>query len=322
MIPEDQDKNLGVVKNGKLVDNDKKDNSEEKLVISNSTPVKDKEFSLSPRDNANIVIYFKEQSAWLKFVRDTKDRFVLHSVTKNNKKYTFAEEVKEPPFLCIYDERSRNDRTPVTRARTVSAQDGGSSSFGTRLPIPEYIMLKSGESPYLTLSAVVEFLSEKGKSRGFARRYIDIEAIVEHYINEAKKENINHDIAIAQMCYATQYLTNKTLFNNMNYAGLTKEGGRWNGKSWNGVFPRSLIGVRAHIQHLKGYASTARLVENNVDPRFHLLANRRGKGDTLHRLCGYWVARNSGKYENELRKILEELYKHQDRHNQTYLARR
>jgi len=293
LTAKEQNNNYGVVKDGKILESSEKNPPEEKLIINNNTPVKIVKFSLTPRDKATIDIYFSGQSAMLKFNRNTRDYFQLDSVTKNTRNYPFDEEV----LLYVHDERSQNNRTSI-QTRTTSQVK--------RPQIPEDIMLRSGQYNYLTRDAVVKYLSEN--SRGISTR--DIRAIIEHYINESKTENINHDIAIAQMCYATQFLSNKILFNNMNYGGLITTGAKLNGKNWNGKFPRSRTGVRAHIQHLKGYASTATLSEALVDPRFHLLA--RGKGDTLHKLSAYWVKNNPEKYENAIKDILEKLYRYQE----------
>jgi len=298
MTAKEQNNNYGVVKDGKILENSDKNLPEDKLIINNNTPVKVVKFSLSPRDKANIDIYFSGQSAMLKFIRNTRDYFQLDSVTKNTRNYPFDEEV----LLYVHDERSQNNRTSAQTRTTSSVK---------RPQIPEDIMLRSGQYTYLTRDAVVKYLSEN--SRGISTR--DIRAIIEHYINESKTENINHDIAIAQMCYATQFLSDKTLFNNMNYGGLITTGAKLNGKNWNGKFPRSRTGVRAHIQHLKGYASTSALKEAIVDPRFHLLANMRGKGDTLHKISAYWVRNNPEKYENNIRDILEKLYRYQEGYN-------
>jgi hypothetical protein len=178
------------------------------------------------------------------------------------------------------------------------------------------VMAKSGQSNYLQQSAVVEYFN---KVRGIPRS--TIEALVGHYISEAKLLDINHDIAIAQMCHATEFLTND-LWKAGNYANFNRDGAVWQGKSWNGTFPDIRTGVRAHIQHLKGYASTVSF-NGDVDPRFHRLEGSRGKGDTLHKLCGLWIGRTPERaraYENNLIGILEGLYGFQERYNQRGLA--
>jgi len=310
----DQDDNSGLIRGGKIVDKDKNLYGEQ-LIIESSKPVKTVKFSLNPKDKASIEIFYSEQSALLKFIRNTKDCFELYSARINTKNYDFDKE--NAPLLFIYDERNQDNRISDEN-QTDTAQMQTVVSSRIRPLIPEDIMLKSGQSVYLTKDAVVEYILEKGGLWDINDRRTHIEVIVKHYINEAETENINHDIAIAQMCYATQILKNKTLFYNMNYAGLSKEGAVWNGKSWDGTFTKSQTGVRAHIQHLKYYASLD-TVKDNVDPRLHLLANLRGKGDTLHKLCAYWVGKDPGKYERNLRETLEDLYMYQESYNKKVL---
>jgi hypothetical protein len=178
------------------------------------------------------------------------------------------------------------------------------------------VMAKSGQSNYLQRHAVVEYIN---RIRPFSRSTID--EIIGQYIDEAKLLGINHDIAIAQMCHATEFLGND-LGKVMNYANFNRVGAVWQGRSWNGTFPNSRTGVRAHIQHLRGYASTVPF-NGDVDPRFHKLEGLRGKGDTLHRLCGLWVGHTPERaraYENNLIRILEDLYDFQERYNQRGLA--
>jgi hypothetical protein len=295
--PKEQNKNYGIVKDGKILENTEKNLPDENLIINNNTPVKATKFSLNPKNKATIDIYYSGQSAVLKFKRNTRDYFELESVTKNTRDYPFNEEV----LLYVHDERSQSKQNSVQSSSTQTS----STSSVKRPPIPEDIMLKSGQSNYLKSPAVVKYLTENSKGVVSTR---DIKAIVDHYINEARKEKINHDIAIAQMCYATKNLTKKVLFNNMNYADLSTAGTNWNGK-----FPRSIIGVRAHIQHLKGYASTKYPEEEAiVDPRFRLLENIRGKCGTLHELSKYWVKEDKEKYEKEINDILVKLYDYQE----------
>jgi len=296
--PKELNKNYGVVKDGKIIENTEKNLPDENLIINNNTPVKATKFSLNPKNKATIDIYYSGQSAVLKFKRNTRDYFELESVTKNTRDYPFNEEV----LLYVHDERSQSKQNPVQSSSTQTS----STSSVKRPPIPEDIMLSGDQRTYLTRDAVVKYLDN---SSSVSTR--DIRAIIDHYINESKRENINHDIAIAQMCYATNYLNNKTLFNNNNFAGLITAGAKMYGKSWNGKFPEgSKIGVKAHIQHLKGYASTVPPSPPIVDPRFNLLP--RGKGDTLQKLSKYWVKNNPEKYESEIKEILEKLYNYQE----------
>jgi hypothetical protein len=69
---------------------------------------------------------------------------------------------------------------------------------------------------------------------------LDVERLINIYIQEAQKKGISYEIAIAQMCYASKFLKNRKLIINYDYAGIN------NGKS----FKNMSEGVHSHIQHL------------------------------------------------------------------------
>jgi hypothetical protein len=78
---------------------------------------------------------------------------------------------------------------------------------------------------------------------------LDVERIINTYIQEAEKKGVNYEIAIAQMCYASKFLKNRKLIINYDYANIN------NGKS----FQNMSEGIHSHIQHLYN------LVSNNED---------------------------------------------------------
>jgi hypothetical protein len=106
------------------------------------------------------------------------------------------------------------------------------------------------------------------------------------YREEATIEGVNHDIAFSQMCLETGFLRFGTDIKPQqnNFAGLGTVGGGLEGAS----FPSTRIGVRAHIQHLKAYASLEPLVQQEVDPRFRFVT--RGVASSVHQLSGRWSA--------------------------------
>ncbi|MDR0289380.1 MAG: glucosaminidase domain-containing protein [Treponema sp.] len=122
------------------------------------------------------------------------------------------------------------------------------------------------------------------------------------YVEEAAKEGINHDMAFAQMCLETGFLRFGGLVtpDMNNFCGLGAIGPRERGL----YFPDTRIGVRAHIQHLKAYASTEPLNTNLVDPRFRYVT--RGSAPTIHGLTGTWAVDRS--YDVKIARILENLY--------------
>ncbi|MBW4563752.1 MAG: N-acetylmuramoyl-L-alanine amidase [Mojavia pulchra JT2-VF2] len=104
------------------------------------------------------------------------------------------------------------------------------------------------------------------------------------YREEASIEGINYDIAFCQMCVETGFLRfgGDIRPEQNNFAGLGTIGGSTQAAS----FPSARIGVRAHIQHLKAYASLEPLVNEVVDPRFRFVT--RGIAPLIEQLSGRW----------------------------------
>jgi hypothetical protein len=139
----------------------------------------------------------------------------------------------------------------------------------------------------LTKKNMVDFLL--AKNRGLERNKRLVEELIQTYIDEAKDEGVNHDIAFAQLCYHTQYLSFAQTFvkqGTYNYCGFAS-------LCTSNVahrFSNREEGVRAHIQHLKGYATTEPLNKECVDPRYHLLKERNylGSSPLLRQLSSKW----------------------------------
>jgi hypothetical protein len=106
------------------------------------------------------------------------------------------------------------------------------------------------------------------------------------YREEASIEGVNYDIAFCQMCVETGFLRfgGDIRPEQNNFAGLGSIGGEAEGAT----FPSARLGVRAHIQHLKAYASLEPLVQELVDPRFRFVT--RGIAPLLQQLSGRWAA--------------------------------
>ncbi|MFM7363145.1 MAG: N-acetylmuramoyl-L-alanine amidase [Cuspidothrix sp.] len=122
------------------------------------------------------------------------------------------------------------------------------------------------------------------------------------YREEAIIEGVNHDIAFCQMCLETGFLRfgSDIKPRQNNFAGLGGVGGGGEGAS----FPSARIGVRAHIQHLKAYASLEPLVQQEVDPRFRFVT--RGVAPLVHQLSGRWSADLD--YGTKITAIVRRLY--------------
>jgi N-acetylmuramoyl-L-alanine amidase/Mannosyl-glycoprotein endo-beta-N-acetylglucosaminidase len=120
------------------------------------------------------------------------------------------------------------------------------------------------------------------------------------YIEEAKAEGVNHDLAFAQMCLETRFLTfgGAVLPEFNNFASLGDRQAEW------AQFANLRLGIRAHIQQLKAYASNDLLVQECVAPRFELV--RRGIAPTMRQLNGRWSA--DAQYTIKIAAILRRLY--------------
>lgn len=122
------------------------------------------------------------------------------------------------------------------------------------------------------------------------------------YREEATIEGVSHDIAFCQMCLETGFLHfgDDVKSEQNNFAGLGAIGGAPNAAS----FESARLGVRAHIQHLKAYASLEPLVQELEDPRFRFVT--RGIAPSIEQLSGRWSA--DLEYGNKIMAMLKRLY--------------
>ncbi|NJR38183.1 MAG: cell wall hydrolase [Leptolyngbyaceae cyanobacterium CSU_1_4] len=132
-----------------------------------------------------------------------------------------------------------------------------------------------------SLVQLITFL--KSKNPDALNRFPDLPKF---YREEGNAEGVNFDIAFAQMGLETNFLRFGGIVKpeQNNFAGL---GGVGTGAG-GATFPSARLGVRAHIQHLKAYASTEPLRQAEVDPRFRFV--RRGIAPLLDQLSGRWTA--------------------------------
>jgi hypothetical protein len=120
------------------------------------------------------------------------------------------------------------------------------------------------------------------------------------YIEEARAEGINHDLAFAQMCVETRFLHfgGPIAADDYNFASLGDLQAEW------AKFPDLRTGIRAQIQQLKAYASIDPLVQECVAPRFEVV--KRGVAPTIRQLNGRWSADNQ--YAVKLAAVMRQLY--------------
>ena len=161
-------------------------------------------------------------------------------------------------------------------------------------PVPEYIMGQGLTSAKDMAAFLLDVNPEAEES--------DVAGLALIYTEEAAIEGVNHDVAFAQMCLETGFLRFGGLVtpDMNNFCGLGSIGPGQNGV----VFPDPRTGVRAHIQHLKAYASDAPLNQELVDPRYRYV--RLGSSPAIQGLAGTWAADTS--YAEKIDAILKRLY--------------
>lgn len=139
-----------------------------------------------------------------------------------------------------------------------------------------------GKSECTAYQMAQYLISKNPSAKSWALEYAKI------YIEEGESEGVRGDGAWIQSCKETGWFKftggTAVTFDQNNFCGLgvTRKGSK--GNSFN--TPR--LGIRAQIQHLKGYATSAPLKNVCVDPRYNYI-NPKGKSPTFEELAGKWA---------------------------------
>lgn len=123
------------------------------------------------------------------------------------------------------------------------------------------------------------------------------------YVAECNRYGVSYDTAFSQMLLETNSLRfgGDIKPSQNNFAGLGDVAGGPEGAT----FPNAQIGVRAHVQLLKAYASTEPIPQDEiVAPRFRFVT--RGIAPTIDQLTGRWSA--DPDYGTKIKAILRNLY--------------
>ena len=107
---------------------------------------------------------------------------------------------------------------------------------------------------------------------------------------ESEVEGVRADVLFSQVMVETGWLQfgGSVKPDQCNFGGLGAVSSSVSGAS----FPNVRIGLRAQVQHLKAYASTAPLNLPCVDPRFNYV--KRGIAPTVEDLNGRWAVPGNG----------------------------
>ncbi len=152
-------------------------------------------------------------------------------------------------------------------------------------------------SEVITVQHMTDFLRAHNKALSpRLSKYISLT-----YSQEAKLEGVSQSIAFVQMCLETNWLKfgGQVKAKQFNFCGL----GAVDGGNTSASFATPQLGIRAHIQHLKAYATIDPLNQHCVDPRFHLVV--KGSAPTIKDLTGRWAS--DKKYSKKLAQLLNKL---------------
>ncbi|GMO53747.1 MAG: hypothetical protein Pg6C_20180 [Treponemataceae bacterium] len=187
-------------------------------------------------------------------------------------------------------------------ALMTSGLDGSNFAFPvSKTGIPSQSIMSKG---IILPDTMITFLLRKNPGLSHA----EADSLVTIYIREAEAEGVNYEIAFAQMCYHTNYLSFRAVFSPKsanNFCGISDI------YPYSGAYKFKDIptGIRAHIQHRQAYAGAVRTKNFVVDPRYELVLKQYGQGSapTIDSLAAKWSPSNP-RYALEIKAILAELY--------------
>jgi len=278
VISEQYDPPKVEIQNGTLIMPDR--GQTQTLVFNGNQPGKLHGFPVSgSRDIFEVVFQAGGKDVALKFKRNRQNNFELFSAVIDTRPYTL-----------------RSD-TEIIQLAISSNITGGENEVQAYAQAGRSGLVEGKGS--LSKNQITAYVKKQNPSVNDNL----LNKLIDTYIEEAAFENINHDIAIAQMLYATSFLKNQRISSH-NYGGLIELPG------WNGSFSSMTEGVRAHIQHIKGYASVTMNNKQIVDRRYYLLINLKylGTVKTFDQLYAKWAA-NPASYKKNIEIILDGLSK-------------
>lgn len=153
-----------------------------------------------------------------------------------------------------------------------------------------------GKSEVTAVQMAAYLIDKNPNARSFALPYAKL------YLEEGEVEGVRGDGAWIQSCKETGNFTytggTAVTFDQNNFCGLgvTKKGMK--GHS----FDTPRLGIRAQMQHLKGYATTEPLVNPCIDPRYGYISPK-GKAPRFEDLAGKWAVPG---YNTKLASSLED----------------
>ena len=129
-----------------------------------------------------------------------------------------------------------------------------------------------------TAAQMAAFFRSKGKSFNSSVYGMSLDQLCQIYLEEGAAEGVDALVAFSQAIIETGYFSSSRALNQFNFCGLGATDGGAAGANFNTsefgatAAERVRMGVRAQMQHLKAYGSTAPLNNPCIDPRFNLVS--------------------------------------------------
>lgn len=223
------------------------------------------------------------------------------SVTSGNKTpYNVSSNVKSSKAAVVKTTKSEDKKAKKSKKNKKEQQAAEKKSAESKkISVNKSTVFANIELPenYKDISIYGDSVATKGQAVAVIKQYnpdvqlaCSVEELVDLYWQEAEREGVRPDLALAQALVETGFFRygGDVHHNQNNFCGLGTTGNGVKGAS----FKTPEIGVRAHIQHLLAYTQKKRPSTKIVDPRYELAHNirlERGVVDTWYGLNGTWA---------------------------------
>lgn len=202
-----------------------------------------------------------------------------NSIVVSNKPVVYKDVPQQP-------QAAGTIQTPTATSSLLQERNGKYYFLGTELP-EDYRSISIYGEPIATKTQAAAYIRQTNPAVKLA---CTVDELVELYWQEAEREQVRPDLALAQSLVetATYKYGGDVLHHQNNFCGLGTTGGGVRGTS----FATPELGVRAHIQHLLAYTQRQEPSTEIVDPRYevaHKIRMERGVVDTWYGLNGTWA---------------------------------
>ncbi|MCX4319436.1 glucosaminidase domain-containing protein [Lachnospiraceae bacterium 38-14] len=264
-----------------------------KITSGYSNPVSNRALSRVKISSANSTLEDAVKIKWKKVTGATKYKIYRATSSKGSYKHIATVKSNGKDTQSYTDKKVTGGKNYYYKVQAYSSSDGiiaagkGDKSEYKKATLNYAIMGKST----VTVDQMVKFYNMSGKK--YPSIYKDkgaknIKKFCEILLDESEREGVRAEVIFAQVCLETGYLSfgGQVSAGQCNFSGL----GATDDGAAGATFKDVRTGLRAQVQHLKGYASKDSLNQKCVDPRFQYLTHRRGSTPYVQNLGnGNWA---------------------------------